>query len=120
MGLAQSEVGVCTFASEHIERRPELRRRTFRRTSGSIAMATFGGYETVHEIYRHGLGSVSRAKVANPTEGSNGEPSYVVKAFQPPYRIAGQDAIKPAVRSFLDRARTQQDVVTAGAKHWAP
>jgi hypothetical protein len=83
-------------------------------------MATFGGYETVHEIYRHGLGSVSRAKVANPTEGSNGEPNYVVKAFQPPYRIAGQDAIKPAVRSFLDRARTQQDVVTAGAKHWAP
>jgi hypothetical protein len=83
-------------------------------------MATFGGYETVHEIYRHGLGSVSRAKVANPTEGTNGEPDYVVKAFQPPYRIAGQEAIKPAVRSFLDRARVQQDVVTAGARHWAP
>ncbi|HEY8750580.1 MAG TPA: hypothetical protein VIM11_21530 [Tepidisphaeraceae bacterium] len=83
-------------------------------------MATFGGYETVHEIYRHGLGSVARAKIASPADGSSGEPDFVVKAFQPPVRIAGQDAIKPAVRSFLDRARIQQDVVTAGATHWAP
>ena len=83
-------------------------------------MATFGGYETVHEIFRHGLGSVARAKASGTSDGPNGQPDYVVKAFQPPYRIAGQEAIKPAVRSFLDRARTQQDVITAGGKHWAP
>jgi hypothetical protein len=83
-------------------------------------MATFGGYETVLEIYRHGLGSVARAKVVGAPEKAGEEPDFVVKAFQPPNRIASQEAIKPAVRSFLDRARTQQDVVTAGAKRWSP
>ena len=28
-------------------------------------MVTFGGFETVYELYRHGLGSVSRARAHN-------------------------------------------------------
>ncbi|HSI36235.1 MAG: hypothetical protein ACAI43_05085 [Phycisphaerae bacterium] len=80
-------------------------------------MAVFGGYEVVGELYRHGLGSVSRAR---STDGDP-DPKYVVKTFQPPLRAsAAQDDCKTSVREFLDAVRVQQDVGSGGAKHWAP
>ena len=34
-------------------------------------MGTFGGYETVHELYRHGLGWVARAKLLRGDADAN-------------------------------------------------
>jgi hypothetical protein len=80
-------------------------------------MAIFGEYETVYELYRHGLGAVARAKVA---QAEGGEPNFIVKTFHPPHRIAGSAALQPAIREFLDRVRIQQDLCSSGASHWVP
>lgn len=78
-------------------------------------MASYGGYETVRELYRSGLASTFSARKT----GESGE-SRTVKLYQP--FLAGDDMaerIESEVASFVDGARTQQKVAGSGARYWS-
>jgi hypothetical protein len=77
-------------------------------------MAILGRYETVSELFRTGLGTVSTARLA----GGETEVKYVVKAVQPGLML-DEDQSRQESEAFLDAAQTQQKVA-AQSKLWAP
>lgn len=77
-------------------------------------MPSFDQFETVRELYRSGLYSVS---VARRTSG--GAESNAVKECRSSGGILGEAQAEALVRVFLERAEVQQKAAAAG-KHWAP
>jgi hypothetical protein len=78
-------------------------------------MPVFGQYETVRELYRSGLASASTARKV----GGDGAEQFVVKHYQP-FSLDGEDRrVQEQLETFLDGARTQREVASSGAEHWA-
>jgi len=78
-------------------------------------MASYGGYETVRELYRSGLASSFSARKAGDTTGR-----YAVKLYQPFLADAMAERLAQEIDSFLDGARVQQKVASSGAANWVP
>ncbi len=77
-------------------------------------MASYGGYETVRELYRSGLASSFSARGA----GEAAE-RYAVKLYQPFLADAMADRLQAEIDCFLDGARLQQKVASSGAQNWS-
>jgi hypothetical protein len=77
-------------------------------------MASYGGYETVRELYRSGLASSFSARKAGETAER-----YAVKLYQPLVADAMADRLQAEIDCFLDGARLQQKVASSGAQHWS-
>jgi formylglycine-generating enzyme required for sulfatase activity len=77
-------------------------------------MASYGGYETVRELYRSGLASSFSAHRA----GEAAE-RYTVKLYQPLVADDMSDRLQAEIDCFLDGARVQQKVASSGAQHWS-
>ena len=77
-------------------------------------MASYGGYETVRELYRSGLASSFSARGAGETAER-----YAVKLYQPFLADAMADRLQAEIDCFLDGARTQQKVASSGAQYWS-
>lgn len=71
-------------------------------------MSTFGGYVTVSELSRSGLGFVYSAVTAGA--GASGAPRHAVKTCQPDAGILGDEAAAQAVARFVEHAETQRDI----------
>lgn len=71
-------------------------------------MSTFGGYVTVSELSRSGLGFVYSAVPAGA--GAAGAPRHAVKTCQPDAGILGDEAAAQAVARFVEHAETQRDI----------
>src|SRR5436305_2558275 len=82
-------------------------------------MPTYGGYQTVHEFSRSGIGSVATARASGADGSPNAAAPFAIKALQPPVAIWGDEKAQSEVERFLERARAQQQVAAAG-EHWAP
>jgi TPR repeat protein len=84
-------------------------------------MATFGGYEIVEELYRTPFGYVCSARRAG-AEQNGPATEFVVKVYEAPDTdgdgLPGPDLI--GSDGFLGRARLQQKLAQANARHWAP
>ncbi len=78
-------------------------------------MASYGGYETVRELYRSGLASSFSARKAGETADR-----YAVKLYQPFLADAMAERLAPEIDCFLDGARAQQKVSASGAENWVP
>jgi len=76
-------------------------------------MASYGGYETVRELYRSGLASSFSARKAGETEER-----YAVKLYQPFLADAMAERLAAEIDCFLDGARAQQKVSSSGARNW--
>jgi hypothetical protein len=79
-------------------------------------MATFGNFETVRELDRSGLATVFAARHA----GAEAEPAFVVKEFRPLAGMLDEEQTELQTRLFIEGARTQQEVASTQAVHWAP
>jgi len=77
-------------------------------------MASYGGYETVRELYHSGLASSFSARGAGQTAER-----YTVKLYQPFLADAMADRLQAEIDCFLDGARLQQKVAASGAQHWS-
>lgn len=78
-------------------------------------MASYGGYETVRELYRSGLASSFSARKAGDTADR-----YAVKLYQPFLADAMAERLAREIDCFLDGARAQQKVASSGAENWVP
>ena len=78
-------------------------------------MATFGGFDTVEQLYETGLAVVSAARRTDAT----GPIAFVVKASLPAASIYAEEEAQALIDRFLESARTQQRVASR-AEHWAP
>lgn len=78
-------------------------------------MASYGGYETVRELYRSGLASSFSARKAGETAER-----YAVKLYQPFLADAMAERLAEEIDCFLDGARVQQKVASSGAENWVP
>jgi hypothetical protein len=78
-------------------------------------MPVFGQFESTDEFYRHGLGFVARARVISDNDAKW---KLVVKVFQPPLRVAGHEAMRAAIDSFLLRSQLQA-ALAAMSPYWA-
>ena len=78
-------------------------------------MARFGRFESGRELHRTGLTVVyGGQEVGGPAE------KYALKVFQPFSFVLEEGKVETESRGFLDSARIQQRVGSAGAQHWAP
>src|SRR2546423_15554888 len=86
-------------------------------------MAVYGQYETVSELGRTGITSVSRAR---PADGGwdlgfddlGTDANFALKAF---HVRRAEDAGGEEHKRFLERVRGQKRIAeSAGVKHWAP
>jgi len=78
-------------------------------------MATFGRYETTHELYRTGPVVVYAGRSASgPAE------QFVIKVLQPLAPFSDEKQLERESALFISRALTQQKVADSGAQHWAP
>jgi formylglycine-generating enzyme required for sulfatase activity len=78
-------------------------------------MATFGRFETVHEIHRTGYTTVYSGRSPESTEDK-----FAVKVFQPPALLLDGVQAKTEIGLFLKSTVLQQKVAAGGAQHWAP
>jgi len=76
-------------------------------------MASYGGYETVRELYRGGLASSFTARKAGEAAQR-----YTVKLYQPFLADAMAERLAEEIDCFLDGARVQQKVASSGARNW--
>jgi formylglycine-generating enzyme required for sulfatase activity len=78
-------------------------------------MATFGRFETVHEIHRTGYTTVYSGR-----SPESAEDKYAIKVFQPPALLLDSGQTKTEIDLFLKSTKLQHKVVAGGARHWAP
>ncbi len=85
-------------------------------------MPTFGGYATVSELSRSGLGCVySAVETARPGDSPAGAPRHAIKTCQPDAAILGDDAAAQSVERFVEHAQTLRDIASRPEcqSHWA-
>ncbi|MHC4213996.1 MAG: hypothetical protein ACYSWP_11540 [Planctomycetota bacterium] len=78
-------------------------------------MASFGQYQTVHELYNIGFTALYSAHAANSTEEL-----FAIKAFQPSLLLVDEKHAKVETNLFLNSANVQQKVSASDAQYWAP
>ena len=78
-------------------------------------MEQIGQYVLTRELHAAALGGVWLAT----TTDRPGE-TFVVKLFQAQSRMDRHAAAAESMQVFLERARTQRQLVVSGARHWAP
>ncbi|MCI0674728.1 MAG: hypothetical protein L0Y42_03010 [Phycisphaerales bacterium] len=77
-------------------------------------MPTYGGYETVRELYSGVRGSLYSARMAGTQEA----PSFAVKTFTPAY--GGGGWARGETELFLESARIQKRLAETEPNFWAP
>ena len=78
-------------------------------------MASFGQYQTVHELYNIGFTALYSAHTANSTEEL-----FAIKAFQPSLLLVDEKQAKIETILFLNSAKVQQKLSASDAQYWAP
>lgn len=79
-------------------------------------MPTYGRFETVRDLFRGGLGTVSIARL----EGKGDKDEYVVKAYVITASVRDRSEAEAEAKAFLRRAETMAKLTAAKARHWAP